>query len=686
MTWFAVGRRRWGDMPALAMLLLSRCRPASRQRILATNLWLCLIFVGLTIGTGNASGQSSVPPATYKSANPDRTQTTAALLLPANADARSIALSPSTAAERDRMIAKAATKPSNGKVVEKRRRLPIGFARQIPSAQSLLRLADLSWTRTDHGMQAAQLRLTSPDAAAIRIGLVLTQLPAAFQVRFRGSDSGAPVFGPYDAAAVTRDSMYWSPVLEGDTAIVEFALPDSVSPEGGTVSLPMISHLVIAGNALKQGDPLGGIGQSGACEVDVACASTTIQQQAATAINAVARMVFTDLGNTYLCTGTLLNDSVTSLTPYFFTASHCIDEDADNAVSKDRPAAVVATINTYWFFQTAVCGQDSANNVNFVLVAGGAQLLGRSVDYDWALLRLNNPPPVGATFAAWNTLPFTTGAAADGIHHPQGDLKKISQGNVQAYQNYSDGSSFITVQWMQGVTEPGSSGSGLFTFNSTQHYYELRGGLYGGASACDAQHLSSLDTYSRFDVAYPLLTQYLRPNAGNPNKTTLVVEYYYSGLDDYFITANQAEIQALDGGTLPGWVRTGLTFLGYSDPRAAPADSSPVCRFYLLPQVGDSHFYSADPTECAATAAKFAGSWVEEDPALFYIQVPNQTTGACPTNTRPIFRFLNGANQLHHRYTAEVDVRNSIINDGGWIQEGYGSPPGTAVMCSPTSL
>ena len=202
----------------------------------AINLWLCLIFAGLTVGTGNASGQTSVPPATYKSANPDRTQTTAALLLPSNANAHSIALSASTAAERDRMIAKSATKTLNGKDVAKRGRLPIGFAREVPSPQSLLRLADLSWTRTDHGMQAAQLRLTSPDAAAIRIGLVLTQLPATLEVRFQGSHSGAPVFGPYDAAAVTRDTTYWSPVLEGDTAIVEFALPDSVSPAEGTVS------------------------------------------------------------------------------------------------------------------------------------------------------------------------------------------------------------------------------------------------------------------------------------------------------------------------------------------------------------------------------------------------------------------------------------------------------------------
>jgi lysyl endopeptidase len=642
----------------------------------------CIVFVAVTIGTGAATGQPSMPPAIYRAANLDGPQIATTLLLPSGAAMRSISLTVPTTTEHRKL---SATTTTNDSIAAKRDRVAIGFARKVPTADASLRLADLIWTRTDGRMQVAQVRLTSPGARAIRLGVVLTEVPATLEVRFKGSNSNAPLFGPYPETTMRRDAMYWSPVLEGETSIMELALPVSTTLVAGIISLPLISHLVIAGKAIND-DPLGEIGQSASCEVDAACLSTTIGQQAATAINAVARMVFTDSGMTYLCTGTLLNDSITSLTPYFFTASHCIDNDPDYVASKDRPAAVADTINTYWFFQTAICGQDSASNVNFVVVAGGARLLGRSVDNDWALLRLNSQPPAGATFAAWNTLPLRDGEAADGIHHPQGDLKKISQGNVHAYQDYSDGSSFITVQWTQGITEAGSAGSGLFTFNSAQQHYELRGGLYGGTSACDVQHLSAPDTYSRFDVAFPLLSQYLRPNAGNPTKTTVVVEYYYSGLNDYFVTASQAEIQALDSGARPGWVRTGLTFLAYSDARVAPADAKPVCRFYLLPQVGDSHFYSADPTECAATATRFAGSWIEEDPALFYIQVPNQTTGACPANTRPLFRFLNSANQLHHRYTAEVVVRNSIINDGGWIQEGYGSLPDTAVMCSPTSL
>jgi len=633
----------------------------------------------------SANAQLSVPPATFRPATPTKAQVEPALLLPTDAAARSIVLSAPTSSERAALTPKVATRTSKDGIVPKRGPLIIGFAREVSAAQGSINLSDLAWAQMEGGTQAAHISLTSSGAAAIRIGLVLTSAPAALEMRFKGASSTAQVFGPYPAE-LAHESIYWSPVLEGETGIIELTLPAGVSP-AGMVSLPMISHLVVAANALRQADPLGEIGQSGACEVDVACMSTTLKQQAASAVNAVARMVFTDHGQTGLCSGTLVNDSITSATPYFFTANHCLDNgDTDVGASKAQPAAVAATINTYWFFQTSVCGQDTANNVNFTLVAGGAKLLGRGVDFDWTLVRLNNAPPAGATFAAWNASPLSeAGTAATGIHHPEGDLKKISQGTTQGFQTFDDGSSFIMMQWIQGVTEPGSSGSGLFTYNPNQNYYELRGGLYGGDSACGARSQGATDIYSRMDVALPMLRQYLTPNAANPTKETLVVEYYYAGYDDYFITADQGEIQALDNGAHPGWQRTGLTFLAYSDPSVAPPGASPVCRFYVLPQAGDSHFYSADPAECAATAIKFAGTWVQESAALFYIQLPNPATGACPPNTRAIFRFLNNVNGLHHRYTAEVDVRDSIIQDHGWTQEGYGSPPSQTVMCSPIS-
>lgn len=50
-----------------------------------------------------------------------------------------------------------------------------------------------------------------------------------------------------------------------------------------------------------------------------------------------------------------------------------------------------------------------------------------------------------------------------------------------------------------------------------------------------------------------------------------------------------------------GWTRTGYSFNTYSMP---VAETSPVCRFYIPPELGDSHFYGRGTAECNATAQK----------------------------------------------------------------------------------
>src|SRR4051794_27728188 len=78
------------------------------------------------------------------------------------------------------------------------------------------------------------------------------------------------------------------------------------------------------------------------------------------------------------------------------------------------------------------------------------------------------------------------------------------------------------------------------------------------------------------------------------------IEYYHAGFDHYFITALPEERAALDSGTPTGWSRTGRGFSVFRFPPPAPLTASPVCRFYIPPEHGDSHFFSASADECAA--------------------------------------------------------------------------------------
>ena len=649
------------------------------------NRWmLCLPFV--LLGADVVAQVVAVPPAAHRASPVVKAEHLPSLLTPANVPSMTIALPAPTEAEKSRRGAArtgtAAARSAPGALPVKRRMLAIGFARAIPDGERPLSMATLPWQPLADAGMAARINVSSPGAAAIRIGLTMSKADAGVALRFVGSAAPQHVFGPFTAKEITASGVYWSPVLEGDSATVEIYLPRGVAPTAVQLAMPAISHLVVTGGDLQKSEPVDDIGASGFCEVDVACVATTAALNQA---KAVAKLLFTEGGDTFICTGTLLNDAIASNTPYLYTASHCMD-------SQEAASSLV----TYWFFDAVACGNLSVPP--YVTVTGGAVLLGRSVDSDWALVRLRTPPPANAVFSAWRAEALPNSSAVTVIHHPEGDLKKISSGSTLDYFSFSDNTSFADVRYSIGSTEAGSSGAGLLTLGSGGNFYELRGGLFAGNASCSRKNGD--DVYSRLEVAMPLIAPYLTPAAANPNKKTLVIEYYYPGLDDYFITANQPEIQGLDNGAHPGWVRTGLTFLAYADPSVAPAGASPVCRFYLLPQFGDSHFYSADPAECAATAVKFAASWVEESPALFYIELPDRITGACPASTRPVYRFVNRINQVHHRYTAETDVRNCLYYGtnptsdkdvdcapfgGSWVEEGYGTPPGAPVMCSPTS-
>ena len=640
---------------------------------------IILLYSGLTSLCG---AQLSVPPAANR-ISPKVDAKRATLLLPDNVAARQIVLSAPTAAERAAAVVPKSA-PGKTKATPKSAALQIGFPRSVPASDQSIALADLHWQAVNGDTQAARVTITSSGAAALRLGMRLAGTPADLRIRFIGSSATAEPFGPYSAADVAAQEVFWSPVLEGETATVELALPTSAAVQGA-LEIAKLSHLQAAGAALSSGATLKalGIGTSESCEVDVACLSADMQARAFSAVNATARLMITTDGITYLCTGTLLNDGISSNTPYFYTANHCLDNTDAPGDTKGLSAAAVATINTYWFFQAASCG--SLATPAYKLLAGGGALLGRSVDYDWALVRLNTTPPAAVTFAGWNAGgPVAVGSDVIGIHHPKGDLKKLSQGNTTQYQNESDGSSYIQVGWTSGVTEPGSSGSGVFTFNNDTGAYELRGGLWGGGSDCSAPRLT--DIYSRLDVGYPLIQDYLAPAAVRANGEVAVVEFYNATLNDYFITADPNEVSDLDTGVHAGWVRTGLRFLAYADAVSAPSGAVPVCRFYVRPQYGDSHFYSADVAECAATLAKFADSWVYESPAVFYIILPNVTTGSCPSGMKSVYRFYNSTNAIHHRYTTEIDVRNDLLAHGLWREEGYGAgPPNQVVMCAPAA-
>jgi len=150
--------------------------------------------------------------------------------------------------------------------------------------------------------------------------------------------------------------------------------------------------------------------------------------------------------------------------------------------------------------------------------------------------------------------------------------------------------------------------------------------------------------------------------------TGVVVEFYNTTLQHYFVTASAAEQTSIDaGGSGPGWTRTGLSFKSGGNSR--------VCRFYGTPGVGpNSHFYTISADECGQ---------VKRDPGWHFESYdfsasPPTGGAACAPATEPVYRAYNGrfaVNDSNHRQTTNLAQYNATLALG-WIGEGV-------VMCAP---
>ncbi len=297
-------------------------------------------------------------------------------------------------------------------------------------------------------------------------------------------------------------------MIEGETAGVEVYLPGPVE-NGFPMRAPKIQHL---GYSLQYPDEknLSEIGSAAACNIDVKCRDTVPSDLSA----AVAKIIYSDAKGSYLCTGTLLNDNdPNSRIPYFMTANHCLSTQS-----------VADTINSYWFFERATC--EGPNPTSVIQFAGGADLLATGTSTDFTFLRLRDAQISdlpGIQFAGWTTT-NPVGRTAVGIHHPQGDLKKWSQGAADRFAPWTgQGSvdtsdSHIQVTWSQGITETGSSGSGIFVITGEQNGLQLFvGDLTGGSSNC--ANPAGPDFYGRFDLTFPSVSQWLSPSSGGGKAT-----------------------------------------------------------------------------------------------------------------------------------------------------------------------
>ena len=205
-----------------------------------------------------------------------------------------------------------------------------------------------------------------------------------------------------------------------------------------------------------------------------------------------------------LCSASIINNTSNDRTPYVLFADHCVSGSASGYVF-------------YFNYQSASCSGNSGPTNQ--TVSGSTLLASEDINSgpDFALLRLTSdiPDSYDPFYVGWSRSSFAPQEAV-GIHHPGGDIKKISFTNDNVSAG-GTGGYYWEFQYDEGRVIPGSSGSPFFDQNKRQ--VGIASYIY--TNYCDpspdcycAQQYNH--GYGRFDSAWNMgLSQYLDPiNSG----------------------------------------------------------------------------------------------------------------------------------------------------------------------------
>ena len=358
------------------------------------------------------------------------------------------------------------------------------------------------WSALPDGGRVWRLRFLSAGAHSLNLLYDRFQMPKGAKL-FLYSDDQKFIIGAFTELNHLPGGGFATQPVPGDAIILEYYEPADVAGQGELA----VSRVVHAyRNLFGRGHgSLDYYGEAGACNVNINCAEGASWQSEKRGV----AMILNDGGSRH-CTGSLVNNVRQNQTPYFLTARHCTD---DESVS-------------LWVFlfnyESPTCTNADGPTTQSVT---GSTLLATNAASDFSLLQLSSNVPSAYTpyFNGWNNV---NSAAANTIciHHPSGDIKKISFDNdapvSDRYLGYSGtaNSHWKVVDWDVGTTEGGSSGSPLFDQN-----HRIVGQLHGGYAACGN---NSADWYGKFSMSWSYggtsstqLSNWLDPD--NTGATTL---------------------------------------------------------------------------------------------------------------------------------------------------------------------
>ncbi len=358
-----------------------------------------------------------------------------------------------------------------------------------------------TWTDLPNGDRLWRLRISAPGAYSINLLYDDFWLPAGGRFFIYNADHSI-LLGAFTSANNKEHGKFSTGLVRGDISILEYYEPASARGRG-IIHLSRVVHgyrnifgptaAAGLGKSFRHG-PVG-FGVSDTCQNNVNCpvgAPWAEEKQSVV-------MILLD-ANSRHCSGAIVNNTRLDYTLYMLTAFHCIDViNWNEDISADEEADAEQWI-VMFNYESPDCIDPNDDPIGPSV--SGTTLRASNAATDFALLELSSIPPSSydVYYAGWSNV-GTTPDASVGIHHPHGDVKKISFEDDPATSVISFfytilSNSHWNVIFDDGSVEPGSSGSPLF---DTSH--RIVGQLHGGTGRpfCSQSHNAR---YGKFSVSW----------------------------------------------------------------------------------------------------------------------------------------------------------------------------------------
>lgn len=334
-----------------------------------------------------------------------------------------------------------------------------------------------AWYTKSNGDKVGILKITSEQAKSVNLTFSNTKIPEGNELFVYNADKSF-VLGKFTENHISEGEL-GTELIPGNTVVVEYFVPSQNSGIYGNVEISKITHGYRTANEYQT----KALGSSGACNMNVNCpdGAPYVSQR-----NSAVMLV---VGSNGLCSGALINNTEFDGKPYVLTANHC------------RSASPSGSWVFRFNWQSADCNNPSSSP-SFQSLSGSIERASRS-NSDFMLLEITGglvggtvPQSHSPFFAGWdrgNAAPQSSFS----IHHPSGDIKKISFDDqpavaVQAMNSPEANSSWM-VEWDRNTTtEGGSSGSPLYNQNG-----QIIGQLWGGNAGCSGTTSFGKDYYGR---------------------------------------------------------------------------------------------------------------------------------------------------------------------------------------------